>query len=297
MLDHWWLIRARISFLSSQPMLAIHWLGHPSLGSWEEGERRSVPTSASNPPTWKHTDVLILQLPVVPQKHGEATRAPVTAGCLPGVRRPGVCPDGSPRRQTISDSQTMLGAGRPFPAPAPARRKAPARDRPYLGRNTAPPRAGSHSLPRRQQRGLGLAGFWGRCLCPSQLCAPQQWAQRKRTRSMSSVRHPRRGNVLTQTPKLKQIKPGRPEITLWHIAGQHRAVLHGQARRPPIPSATADSRNVTVTGVPGRCCGRSRGNEAAGQTGLPPAQPPEAPRDGSVTAAPLFFSLWFLMLF
>lgn len=166
MLDHWWLIRARISFLSSQPVLAIHWLGHPRLGSWEEGERRSIPTSVSNPPTWKHTDVLILQLPAVPQKHGEATRAPVTAGCLPGVRRPGVCPAGSPRRQTISDSQTMLGAGRPFPAPAPARRKAPARDRPYLGRNTAPPRAGSHSLPRRQQRGLGLPGVLGPLFVP-----------------------------------------------------------------------------------------------------------------------------------
>lgn len=82
--------------------------------------------------------------------------------------------------------------------------------------------------------------------------------------------------------------------TLQQTAGQLRAVLHGRAQRPPIPSAPAEGRNVTVTGVAGRCCGHSRGNEAGGQTRLPPAQPPAAPRDGSVAAARLFF---FVLVF
>lgn len=58
--DHWWLIRAaRISFLPSQPVSAAPLAG--PLKPWlvGGGECRSIPTSASNPPTWKHTDVLI----------------------------------------------------------------------------------------------------------------------------------------------------------------------------------------------------------------------------------------------
>lgn len=155
----------------------------------------------------------------------------------------------------------MLGARRPFPAPAPARRKAPARDRPYLGRDTAPPRGGRRwaatAFPAGSSGARGWLRFWGRCLCPSQPRAPQQRAQSKGTWSMSSARPPKRANALTQTPKLKQIKPERPETALQQTAGQLRAVLRRRVRRPPIPSAPAESRNVTVIGV------APRGNAAA----------------------------------
>lgn len=63
-------------------------------------------------------------------------------------------------------------------------------------------------------------------------------------------------------PDRKSNKPNlnARNTTLQQTAGQPRAVLHGRAQRPPIPSAPAESRNVTVTGVAGRCCGHSRGN-------------------------------------
>lgn len=142
----------------------------------------------------------------------------------------------------------MLRAGRPFPVPAPARRKAPARDRPYPGRDTAPPRAGSGG---RHSGARAGCGFWAGA------CAPQQRAQSKGTGSMSTARRSRRGNALSQTPKLKQIKPEGPETALQQTAGQLRAVLRGRARRPPIPSALAERRNVTVT------AGAPRGDAAA----------------------------------
>lgn len=126
----------------------------------------------------------------------------LTAGCLPGVRLPGVCPARSQSRETLSDPQTMLRARRLFPAPAPARRKAPARETPYLGRDKAPPQGGEPQPSPQAATGLGAGwGFWavGTLFVPiTELRTPAAGAEQGDMEHVQCLT-PQEGKCLTQT--------------------------------------------------------------------------------------------------